>query len=63
MLKVYTHLDGPSAVFGMTIFPVGDAGEVGQTADCEASSCNAAQLPRFLVLILKCDFFAFLNIG
>jgi len=32
---------------GMTTFPLGGAG--GQAADREASSCNAAQLPRFLV--------------
>ena len=34
----------------MRIFPLGAPG--GQTADREASSCNAAQLPRFLVIYL-----------
>ena len=33
----------------MTFFPLGGAGGRGQAADREASSCNAAQLPRFLV--------------
>ena len=35
---------------GTTIFPLGGAG--GQAADREASSCNAAQLPHFLVIII-----------
>ena len=47
-LKFYTHLDRTNAVCGHDNFPLGCAGG-GQAADREASSCNAPQLPRFLV--------------
>ena len=48
-LKFFTHTStGPSAVFGHDNFPLGCA-VGGQAADREASSCNAPQLPRFLV--------------
>ena len=35
----------------MKIFPLKGTGGRGQADDREASSCNAAQLPRFLVLL------------
>ena len=41
---------------GMTIFFArGRAGRKGQAADQEASSCNATQLPRFLVFPIYCE--------
>ena len=50
-LKFYTHLDRTKCSFRAWQFPLGCAGGGGQTADREASSCNAVQLPRFLVCI------------
>ena len=47
-LKFYTHLDKTKCSFGHDNFPLGGAGG-GHAADREASSCNAPQLPRFLV--------------
>ena len=48
-LKFYIHLDRMKCSFRDDNFSAGGAGARGQVADREASSCNAAQLPRFLV--------------
>ena len=49
-LKFYIHLDRTKWFSGMTILLLGGAG--GKAVERETSSCNAAQLPRFLVSLI-----------
>ena len=54
--KFYTHLDRTKYSSGMTNFQLGGRQGGGKAVDREALSCNAAQLPRFLVLyVVHCE--------
>ena len=51
-LIFYTHLDGTMCCFRDDNISAKVRRGGGQAADREASSCNAPQLPRFLVIYI-----------